>query len=153
MVYNSVMELLIGVPVAKVIPRPPVSSSMYRHFVYISVDFCASVCPIPATLRIFVYRKRFLKLSASSTNSRSAPSSSKVTTSSFLLSSFRRCSLVSRLFRVFSICLMVKVSPCSCIAWSIPHSILSICSRIMATWRSFDTGIFSNCECPIITAS
>ena len=29
MVYSSVMELLTGVPVAKMMPRPPVSSFMY----------------------------------------------------------------------------------------------------------------------------
>ena len=28
MVYSSVIELLTGVPVAKMMPRPPVSSSM-----------------------------------------------------------------------------------------------------------------------------
>ena len=39
MVYNSVMELLTGVPVANTTPLPPVSSSMYRHFKSISEDF------------------------------------------------------------------------------------------------------------------
>ena len=60
MVYISVMLLLMGVPVAKITPRPPVSSSIYRHFRNISVDFCASEVERPATFRIFVVRKRFL---------------------------------------------------------------------------------------------
>ena len=50
------MLLEIGVPVAKVMPLPPVSSSRYRHFRYMSEDFCASVVWMPATLVIFVYR-------------------------------------------------------------------------------------------------
>ena len=33
------MELDTGVPVAKITPRPPVNSSIYRHFKNISVDF------------------------------------------------------------------------------------------------------------------
>lgn len=40
---RTVMLLLIGVPVAKVTPFPPVSSSMYWHLANISEDFCASV--------------------------------------------------------------------------------------------------------------
>ena len=50
----------MGVPVAKVIPLPPVTSSIYWHFINMSELFCASVWDIPATLRIFVYKKRFL---------------------------------------------------------------------------------------------
>ena len=54
MVYNSVMELETGVPVANTMPLLPVISSMYRHFRSMSEDFCASVVERPATLRIFV---------------------------------------------------------------------------------------------------
>jgi hypothetical protein len=54
------MLLEIGVPVAKVTPLPLVISSRYWHFANISEDFCASVCAMPATFRIFVYKKRFL---------------------------------------------------------------------------------------------
>ena len=61
------MELETGVPVAKVTPLPPVISSMYRHLSSMSEDFCASVVDNPATFLIFVYKKRFLKLCASST--------------------------------------------------------------------------------------
>lgn len=61
-VYSSVMELLTGVPVANTTPRPPVSSSIYRHLPNISLDFCASLVESPATFLIFVYKKRFLKL-------------------------------------------------------------------------------------------
>ena len=109
------MELDTGVPVANTTPRPPVSSSIYRHFINISEDFCASEVERPATLRIFVNKKRFLKACASSTNSRSTPSCSKVITSSFRSEARSLSSLACRLFRVFSICLMVKDSPAS--AW------------------------------------
>ena len=54
---------------------------------------------------------RFLKAWLSSTNSRSTPSCSKVTTSSFLSVERSLSSLVCRDFLVFSICLMVKFSP------------------------------------------
>ena len=54
MVYSSTIELLTGVPVAKVTPLPPVSSSRYWHFANISLDFWASVWAIPAIFRIFV---------------------------------------------------------------------------------------------------
>ena len=54
MVYISVMEFEIGVPVAKITPRPPVSSSMYLVFMNISELFCASVVERPATFLIFV---------------------------------------------------------------------------------------------------
>ena len=56
MVYISVIELEIGVPVAKIMPWLSVSSSIYRHFIKRSEDFCASVCAKPATFRILVYR-------------------------------------------------------------------------------------------------
>lgn len=59
MVYNSVILFDTGVPVANVIPFPPVISSMYLHFINISELFCASVCEMPATFRIFVYKKGF----------------------------------------------------------------------------------------------
>lgn len=54
---------------------------------------------------------RFLKAWLSSTNSRSTPSCSKVTTSSFLSVERSLSSLVCRDFLVFSICLIVKFSP------------------------------------------
>ena len=53
-VYSSVIELLTGVPVANTTPLPPVISSIYRHFINISEDFCASEVDRPATFRIFV---------------------------------------------------------------------------------------------------
>ncbi len=57
----------MGVPDAKIVPqaRPctfVLSSSMYRHFINRSEDFCASDEESPATLRILVYRKRFLEM-------------------------------------------------------------------------------------------
>jgi hypothetical protein len=48
------MEFDTGVPVANTIPFPPVTSSMYWHFMNISEDFWASEVDSPATLRIFV---------------------------------------------------------------------------------------------------
>ena len=39
MMYISVIELEIGVPVAKTMPCPSVSSSMYMHFIYMSLAF------------------------------------------------------------------------------------------------------------------
>ena len=60
MVYSSVMELLIGVPVANTTPRLPVISEIYWHFISISEDFFASVVLMPATLRILVMTARFL---------------------------------------------------------------------------------------------
>ncbi len=60
MVYISVMLLLIGVPVANTTPWLSVISSRYLHFMYRSEDFCASVCEMPATFRILVYKNRFL---------------------------------------------------------------------------------------------
>lgn len=42
-VYSSTILFEIGVPVANTVPRPPVSSSRYRHFINRSEDFCASV--------------------------------------------------------------------------------------------------------------
>ena len=55
-VYDDIRAKLVrmGVPVAKTMPRPPVISSRYRHFINKSLDFCASVCATPPTLRIFV---------------------------------------------------------------------------------------------------
>ena len=115
MVYISVMELLIGVPVAKTIPFPPVISSIYLHFMYISELFTASDCPMPATFRILVWRNKFLNPCASSTKSLSTPNSSKVITSSFLKSSFSFSSLASSFFFVFSSCFTVKFWFLSCL--------------------------------------
>ena len=60
MVYISTMLLEMGVPVANTTPLPPVSSSRYRHFIYRSLDFMASVWLMPPTFRIFVNAARFL---------------------------------------------------------------------------------------------
>ena len=49
-----------GVPVAKITPFPPVSSSKYLHFINKSELFCASVCARPPTFLIFVYKNKFL---------------------------------------------------------------------------------------------
>ena len=51
----------MGVPVAKITPRPPVSSSRYCVFINRSLDFWASVWAMPPTLRIFVAKNKFLK--------------------------------------------------------------------------------------------
>ena len=61
MTYISVIELEIGVPVAKTMPCPPVTSSRYMHFISISLLFWLSVWEIPATLRILVAIMAFLK--------------------------------------------------------------------------------------------
>ena len=87
MVYISAMELLIGVPVAKTMPFPPVISSRYWHFMYKSIALCELLFEIPETFDILVATKRFLKRWASSTKSLSTPISSNVTTSSFGVSS------------------------------------------------------------------
>ena len=75
-VYNSVILLETGVPLANTTPRPPVTSSRYRHFINISLLRWASDVDNPATFRIFVYKNRFLYAWLSSTNSRSTPSCS-----------------------------------------------------------------------------
>lgn len=54
MVYSSAMELETGVPVANTTPLPPVSSSMYWHFIYKSEAFKDSVWEMPPTFRILV---------------------------------------------------------------------------------------------------
>ena len=61
MMYISVIELEIGVPVANTMPCPPVSSSMYMHFMYMSLAFWLSVWEIPATRVILVVTIAFLK--------------------------------------------------------------------------------------------
>ena len=53
----GVLFVLLGVmnpAVAKITPLPPVSSSRYCVFIKRSLDFCASVCAMPPTFRIFV---------------------------------------------------------------------------------------------------
>ena len=60
MVYISTMLLEMGVPVANTTPLPPVNSSKYRHFIYRSLDFMASVWLMLPTFRIFVNAARFL---------------------------------------------------------------------------------------------
>ena len=144
MVYNSVMELLMGVPVAKITPRPPVFSSRYWHFIYISEDFWASVVEIPATFCIFVYKKRFLYECASSTNSRSTPSCSKVTTSSFFVleRSFSNRDFSPRFVR--SMDLTVNRSAPLARSSAMPSSTSAICFSMEACCRSKDMGIFSN---------
>ena len=126
MVYNSVILFDTGVPVANVIPLPPVISSIYRHFINISELFCASVCEMPATFLIFVYKKRFLNAWLSSTKSLSMPSCSNVTTSSFLVWSFNLSSFAFSVFFVFSICLTVYCCPTSSFAVSIDTVISAI---------------------------
>ena len=143
----------MGVPVAKVTPFPPVSSSIYWHLANISEDFCASVWAIPATFRIFVYRNKFLYAWLSSTNNRSTPSSSKVTTLSFLELSFSFCRRTDSIFFDFSICLMVYCSPFSALASSIATWISSISLSMVSLWRFRESGIFSNWLWPMITAS
>ena len=110
-VYNSVILLETGVPLANTTPRPPVTSSRYRHFINISLLRWASDVDNPATFRIFVYKNRFLYAWLSSTNSRSTPSCSKVITSSFRSVFSSLSNLAWRDFRVFSICLMVNSRP------------------------------------------
>ncbi|MPM87593.1 hypothetical protein SDC9_134693 [bioreactor metagenome] len=108
---------------------------------------------MPPTFRIFVKRKRFLKKWLSSMNSRSTPSSSKVTTSSLRLWSLSFLSFNSSVLRLFSSCFMVKFSLRLAFASAMLLRIVSICSSRMAFWRSTDSGIFSNWLCPIMTAS
>ena len=147
------MEFDIGVPVANVMPRPPVISSIYLHFPYISDAFCESFCEIPATFLILVNKNRFLNSWLSSTNSLSTPSCSNVTALSFLPASLSLASLTSRFFFVFSICLIVKCSPFDALASLIDSVISSICSCISLFCLSSDNGILANWVCPMITAS
>ena len=133
--------VIIGVPVANTMPFPPVISSGYWHFIYRSDDFCASVCWIPATLRIFVWRNKFLKLCASSTNILSMPSSSKVTTLS-LLGEFRSLSSFASRFRfVFSSCLTLNWLPRTPLSDLIPSVISAIWFLMIFSCRSAETGI------------
>ena len=136
MLYISVMLLLIGVPVANTTPRPPVISSKYRHFANISLDFCASAVERPATLRILVYKKRFLYMSLSSTNIMSTPSCSNVTTSSLRCAARNLSKRVSRFRFVISNCFTVKCSPPLALISCIPSVISLICSFISHSWRS-----------------
>ena len=143
-VYNSVILLETGVPLANTTPRPPVTSSRYRHFINISLLRWASDVDNPATFRIFVYKNRFLYAWLSSTNSRSTPSCSKVITSSFRSVFSSLSNLAWRDFRVFSICLMVKFSPRLRFSSSSASVTSSICSCKSRSCRSAEMGIFSN---------
>ena len=60
-VYISVIELDIGVPVAKTIPLSPLCSSLiYSHFNCKSVALPLAAVEIPDTLFILVYKNKFL---------------------------------------------------------------------------------------------
>ena len=143
MVYSSVMLLEMGVPVANVTPRAPVISSRYWHFINRSLAFWLSVVLIPAMLCIFVTVMRFLKLCASSTMRESAPSSSKVTTSSRFGASSKFDSLVFNCFFLLSSCLTVRrLSLLSMLSNCISSS--SICLRINSAFLASESGIFSN---------
>lgn len=61
MMYISVIELEIGVPVAKTMPCPPVSSSMYMHFIYMSLAFWLSVWEMP-DFKEALFMKRVLAI-------------------------------------------------------------------------------------------
>ena len=136
------MLLEMGVPVAKITPWLLVSSSRYWHLAKRSEDFCASVCAMPPTFRIFVIRNRFLKLWLSSMNSRSMPNSSKVTVSSLVLWSLSFSNRVSSDLRVRSICLMVKFSALCRLASLMASSTSLICRCRISRCRSRDRGIF-----------
>ena len=90
---------------------------------------------------------------ASSTYKRSTPSCSKVTTSSFRELSWSFLSLASRPRLVRSRDLMVNRSARWLFSSRSPSSTSKICSAKSRCCRSMDTGIFSNCEWPMITAS
>ena len=110
-VYSSDIEFETGVPVANTMPLPPVASSIYLHFISKSADLSADDEVMPATLVILVRMYKFLNLCASSTNKRSTPSCSKVTTSSLLLSAYKSFIFFSSFFFSPSSCLIVKFSP------------------------------------------
>ena len=81
-VYISDIELLIGVPLAKITPLPPVTSSRYRHFIRSCIDLPEPPLPMPDTFCIFVGVSRFLYAWDSSTKILSIPSCSKLSISS-----------------------------------------------------------------------
>ena len=86
---------------------------------------------------------RFLKLCASSTMRESAPSSSKVTTSSRFGASSKFYSLVFNCFFLLSNCLTVRrLSLLSMLSNCISSS--SICLRINSAFLASESGIFSN---------
>ena len=151
-VCNSAMLLEIGVPVANTTPRPPVNSSRYWHFGKQVAGFLRFVCATPAISQLCVQKKILKVVRLSSMKRRSMPNSSKVKHHPLRLSSLRRSSRVPAL-RVRSICLTVK-------ARRIPVHKAKRCVVISSIWRwsmaacrSADSGIFSSCECPMITAS
>ena len=152
MTYISHIVLLIGVPVANTMPLPPFNSLMYSHFKNISMALWLPVPVIPETF-ILLKMARFLNACASSTIIESMPSSSKVIRSSFLSSEviFLICS--SSRFFCDSICLIVHRSLFCDFISSIAWAISSICFRIIASLRSGEIGIFSNCEWLIMIQS
>ena len=66
MMYISVMELEIGVPVANTTPLPSFISLMYWVFISMSDAFLALVLDMPATFRILENTAQFLNWCASS---------------------------------------------------------------------------------------
>ena len=151
MVCSSVTLLLNGVPVAKTTPFPPVFSSRYLHFIKRSRAFWEAEVEMPEILFSLVGVKRFLNSWASSTNSLSTPSCSKVMVSSWFFCSLSR--FFSSDFFVLSMALIWNLLPSLRFSSSIPDTISSICDWIIFSCRSFEIGIMPSWEWPIITAS
>ena len=153
MTYISLMELLIGVPVANTTPLfPLLMSLMYLHFNSISVAFCDGLLDMPDT---FIFEKigRFLKLWASSIYTASIPSSSKSRKSS-LDSSFwsffnPSSSVLIKLWSCLTVQLLLLAASRLCL-WS---TRVWIWSSVYFILLSFDIESLANCGWLIITAS
>ena len=104
--HISAMVLLIGVPLAKVVPR--LSSRLsrtYRVFTNKSNARSELVLGNPAILSIFEKRHKFFAKWLSSTMSQSMPRSSKLSISSFFAVPFILSSLVVQAFFALANCL------------------------------------------------
>lgn len=145
MVYISVMELLIGVPVANTTPLPPVSSSMYLHFINRSLLFALRSgtallhCAFGDKKQVLVEMRLVYKQSVYAEFLKG----DNVVFAALVVQFFQ---LQFQVLFSFSICLMVNRSARSCFAWAIPCVISSICSCNIAACFSLLSGIFSNCE-------
>ena len=109
MVNISAIVLEIGVPVANTTPRPLLAFMRYCVFINISIERWLLACDIPAILRIFVAKYKFLNWSASSTKIWSTPNCSNGITTSFASSLTFFLSLASRFFFVASSVLTIAL--------------------------------------------
>ena len=149
------MVLATGVPVAKTTPLPPPFFWRYRTFWNMSQARCESELGSPLRRPILVVKRRFLNMSASSTNIWSMPSSSKNMVLS-AVSETLACvslSLASSFTSAFCISLCVLPEPLSIASASMAPRSSSTSSRRCSASVSGRTGSFRNWESDTITAS